>query len=197
MEIKLTLALPRDSLSVPIVRQILTRALQTLGVLDQIVSDIEIALTEACTNVLKHAGDQEYEVSCGIDGNCCRIEVIDRGGGFDAAGMGMEDAPLTAETGHHQVRLELQGYADPPIAVDVQLDATATVDQRLWLRTPVVERLRPLLPGASIADVRFLRNGTLAVLQQLPGDGWQLWLRPREQPIASGHRRRPGGLPLR
>jgi hypothetical protein len=113
---------------------------------------------------------------------------------LDGRAHGRTPAAITAETGHHQVRLELQGYADPPIAVDVQLDETATVDQRLWLRTPVVERLRPLLPGASIADVRFLRDGTLAVLQQLPGDGWQLWLR---QAQGTTHRVGPSSSPGR
>ena len=100
MEIKLTLALPRDHLSVPVVRNILKGSLQTLGVLEDTISDIEIALTEACSNVLKHAdGEEEYEVSCGIDGTMCLIEVIDRGVGFDSTATGLSEAALTAENG--------------------------------------------------------------------------------------------------
>jgi len=100
MQIRLTLALPDDSLSVPVVRRVLRNSLVTLGVLDEITSDIEVALTEACTNVLKHAhGHREYEVSCCIDGATCRIEVIDRGGGVNAEGRGVDDAILTAESG--------------------------------------------------------------------------------------------------
>ncbi len=88
MEIKLTLALPRDAASVPVVRKILTSSLQTIGVREETIYDIELALTEACTNVLDHAhGTEDYEVAAGIDGRTCVIEVIDRGGGFDAAGL--------------------------------------------------------------------------------------------------------------
>ena len=93
MEIKLTLALPRDELSVPVVRKILKSALDIIGVHAETISDIEVALTEACTNVLDHAGGtEEYEVAVGIDGRACVIEVLDRGAGFDATGL-VEAAP--------------------------------------------------------------------------------------------------------
>ena len=100
MEIKLTLALPRDEYSVPVARRVLARSLGVLGVDEAVVADIELALTEACTNVLDHAGDtDEYEVSAGIDGTLCIIEVIDRGGGFDSATQGLVDADPGAEDG--------------------------------------------------------------------------------------------------
>ena len=100
MEIKLTLALPRDEYSVPVARRVLARSLEVLGVDERVVADIELALTEACTNVLDHAGEtDEYEVSAGIDGTLCIIEVIDRGAGFDSSVKGLADAEPTAEDG--------------------------------------------------------------------------------------------------
>jgi serine/threonine-protein kinase RsbW len=100
VEIKLTLALPRDELSVPVVRAVLKQALDVLGVERETISDIQVALTEACTNVLDHAVDaDEYEVSAGIDGDVCVIEVIDRGLGFEPADLGLADAEPTAEDG--------------------------------------------------------------------------------------------------
>ncbi len=100
MEIKLTLALPRDEYSVPVARRVLSRSMDVLGVEETVVADIELALTEACTNVLDHAGDtDEYEVSAGIDGTLCSIEVIDRGGGFDSTTKGLADADGDAEDG--------------------------------------------------------------------------------------------------
>jgi serine/threonine-protein kinase RsbW len=101
MEICVTFALPRDALSVPVTRQILTGSLRTLGVLDETISDIQVALAEACTNVLRHAhGDAEYEVTCGIRGTLCVIDVSDRGvAGFDASDRGHGDAVVTAEDG--------------------------------------------------------------------------------------------------
>jgi serine/threonine-protein kinase RsbW len=100
VEIKLTLALPRDEYSVPVARRVLARSLGVLGVEETVVADIELALTEACTNVLDHATDtDEYEVSAGIDGELCIIEVIDRGGGFDSATRGLVEADPAAEDG--------------------------------------------------------------------------------------------------
>ncbi|HMC72308.1 MAG TPA: ATP-binding protein, partial [Mycobacteriales bacterium] len=90
MEINFTLQLPRDALSVPVVRRVLNSSMQTLGVAEDCLTDIEIALTEACTNVLDHAADgDEYKVIAGLDDNACVIEVIDTGRGFDVRGGDM------------------------------------------------------------------------------------------------------------
>lgn len=98
---KLTLALPRDELSVPVVRRILRDAMCVLGVERGVVADIELALTEACTNVLDHATDtHEYEVSAGIDGDRCILEVVDRAAGsFDGGELGHSAASSSAEEG--------------------------------------------------------------------------------------------------
>ena len=100
MEIKLSLALPRDALSVPVARRICSDAMRDLGVADECCGDIEIALTEACTNVLDHVADgDEYEVGIGIDDRKCVIEVVDTGGGFDPSALDLGMAELTAEQG--------------------------------------------------------------------------------------------------
>lgn len=97
MDITLTLALPRDRLSVPVVRRILSDSLTTLGLDQETVGDLELALTEACTNVLDHAGgEEEYEVTACVDKERCVIEIIDRGVGFDGAGP---TSSLMAEDG--------------------------------------------------------------------------------------------------
>jgi serine/threonine-protein kinase RsbW len=100
MQIKLALALPREELSVPVVRRVLKSSMQALGVEGDVIHDIELALTEAVTNVLDHATHgEEYEVSAGIDGNTCVIEIIDRGAGFDGTELGHGDADPGAEAG--------------------------------------------------------------------------------------------------
>jgi serine/threonine-protein kinase RsbW len=100
VEIKVTLQLPRDALSVPVVRRVLATSIHTLGVEANCVEDIGIALTEACTNVLDHTnGDDEYEVVAGIDDNVCTIKVVDTGRGFDADHLGHAEADPSAEEG--------------------------------------------------------------------------------------------------
>jgi len=100
VEIKFTLQLPRDALSVPVVRRVLNSSMRTLGVEDDCLRDIEVALAEACTNVLDHAAQgDEYEVVAGLDDAKCVIEVIDTGRGFDADQLGHSAADPTAEEG--------------------------------------------------------------------------------------------------
>jgi serine/threonine-protein kinase RsbW len=100
VDIDVRLSLPRDAISVPVIRRILRVALVTLRVHEDCISDIEIALTEACTNVLDHArtGDQ-YEVLVNVHDDLCVIDVIDNGDGFDAAPFGRGDADFGAEEG--------------------------------------------------------------------------------------------------
>jgi len=83
MHLQLRLRLPSEERSVPVVRKVLGHALDVLGVEDGCVDDVELAISEACTNVLHHAGPQdEYVVMVGIDGRDCTIEVCDEGRGF-------------------------------------------------------------------------------------------------------------------
>jgi anti-sigma regulatory factor (Ser/Thr protein kinase) len=86
VEISLDLQLPRDAASVPATRRLLAAALTALGVEDHIRGDIEMMLTEACTNVIKHAEHgADYTVRAVIQDRRCVIKVIDSGTGFDPA----------------------------------------------------------------------------------------------------------------
>jgi serine/threonine-protein kinase RsbW len=100
MEISLALNLPRDELSVPVARRIVDASMRTVGVDGDCVDDVTLALTEACTNVLKHSGPgDEYEVSLRILDNVCSIEVTDLGRGFDFDTLASGDASTEAERG--------------------------------------------------------------------------------------------------
>jgi serine/threonine-protein kinase RsbW len=100
MQLQLDLDLPRDKLSVPVIRRVLGDALRTLGVVDDCVDDIEVALSEACTNVLDHVQAGEiYHVTARIDELTCVLEVVDKGAGFDDTVHGHADAVDDAETG--------------------------------------------------------------------------------------------------
>jgi serine/threonine-protein kinase RsbW len=80
---KFSLDLPRETLSVPVIRRILGDTLRGLGVSDACVADILVAISEACTNVVQHADStSRYEVTVGIDDGQCVLKVVDRGQGF-------------------------------------------------------------------------------------------------------------------
>ena len=101
MTITFSLSLPRDEVSVPVVRRLCKKALDDLGVAGACVADIELAVTEACTNVLKHAHSTEtsYDVTVAVVNAECYIRVIDSGAGFDHATKGHEEALAGDEAG--------------------------------------------------------------------------------------------------
>jgi serine/threonine-protein kinase RsbW len=76
--------------------------MRTLGVEATCIGEIELAVTEACTNVLKHAAgtDIQYEVSVEVDDSRCQIRISDGGThGFDHAAHGLTEADTGAESG--------------------------------------------------------------------------------------------------
>jgi serine/threonine-protein kinase RsbW len=108
MEFKMVLYLPRDAVSVPVCRQVLDSCLATLGVTLDTRADIALALSEACANVVQHAGPgEEYEVRVFTVNRQCAIEVVNTGSldggpgeerpdGFD---LTSDPVPVTAEHG--------------------------------------------------------------------------------------------------
>jgi serine/threonine-protein kinase RsbW len=93
---------------VAISRRIVRSALHALGVVDDIRYDVELALTEACANVVQHAAySDEYEVTIGIEDTTCIIDVIDSGRGYDEEALQASMPHPTAEEGRglHLIRM--------------------------------------------------------------------------------------------
>ncbi len=96
----MVLFLPRDAASVPVSRQVLDGCLETLGVADDTRTDIALALSEACANVILHAGPgEEYEVQASARDGRCVIEVVNTGDGAGVTGPPAGMVPATAEHG--------------------------------------------------------------------------------------------------
>jgi serine/threonine-protein kinase RsbW len=82
------LLFPREALSVPVMRRVLGDILIRLGVDESSTSDLLLAVTEACTNVLRHSGQgRGYEIIARLVGNRCQLQVVDRGRGFDPSAL--------------------------------------------------------------------------------------------------------------
>jgi serine/threonine-protein kinase RsbW len=87
VEITLSVHLPVDAHSVPFARAVCRQAFEHLQVERAVVEQITLALSEVCANVVRHAGQQDYEVVVEIDEHRCRISVLDSGTGFDPAAV--------------------------------------------------------------------------------------------------------------
>ena len=94
-EARFCLVFPRETISVPVMRRMLGNILDRLGVDEEYVSDLLLAVTEACTNVLRHSGPgRGYEVVVLVGRTRCVIEVVDNGRGFDPAALPVHRTPL-------------------------------------------------------------------------------------------------------
>lgn len=83
VDVKLCLVFPREALSVPVMRHMLGDALRGLGADDDGLAELLLAVTEACTNVVRHGGPgRRYEVVASLGRRGCRIEVQNTWPGF-------------------------------------------------------------------------------------------------------------------
>lgn len=96
------LTLPADAANVVLVRQVVAATADALGLARLAIEDIKLAVTEACTNVVRHAYADDggsLEVHVRPTAEAVTVEVSDRGSGLrpDAhtggAGLGL---PLMA-----------------------------------------------------------------------------------------------------
>ena len=85
VNVKFCLVFPREALSVPVMRHVLGDTLRDLGADDDGVADLLLAVTEACSNVVKHGGPgQRYEVLASVGQGGCEVQVVNSGRGSDA-----------------------------------------------------------------------------------------------------------------
>lgn len=93
MRMTVRLDLPREAGSVPAVRRLLRSTLAVLHVDRQSGDDLELAITEACANVVNHAsGTESFEVLLEVAEDHCAIDVRDEGAGFDPAAVDTPEA---------------------------------------------------------------------------------------------------------
>jgi serine/threonine-protein kinase RsbW len=108
VQVSVKLSLPRDTASVAISRRVVRSALSALGVIDNVRYDVELALTEACANVVRHAAQSdEYDVSINVHDETCSIDVIDSGRGYDEESLQASMPNPSAEEGRglHLIRM--------------------------------------------------------------------------------------------
>jgi serine/threonine-protein kinase RsbW len=92
---KYQLRLPSQSDNLAIIREFVAKVAKKVGFNSDEASKIELAVDEACTNVIKHAytnnSNQIIDVQINVDRKKLSIIVSDRGKGFDPAKVKLPD----------------------------------------------------------------------------------------------------------
>jgi anti-sigma regulatory factor (Ser/Thr protein kinase) len=124
------LVLPADAESVVLARQMVRGIIDVLGWGDESRTDISIAVTEACTNVVLHAypdgREGEYRICAWLEPERLVVTVRDEGAGFTprmptpSAGLGL-GLPLMLAIGD-----EVSFSSDGGRGTEVRMAFTAT-----------------------------------------------------------------------
>jgi serine/threonine-protein kinase RsbW len=84
-----SLRIPAKAEYVVLVRLALAGVLRTRATDSEVVADLKLALTEACSNSIRHAyadgREGTVEIRYELNGESLYVEVIDEGDGFDPA----------------------------------------------------------------------------------------------------------------
>ncbi len=85
VEMEFCLVFPHEALSVPVMRRILGDTLRRFGADEEGIGDLLLAVTEACTNVLKHGEPSpRYEIVAHLGQRGCLIQVLNDERGLDS-----------------------------------------------------------------------------------------------------------------
>jgi serine/threonine-protein kinase RsbW len=159
-------------------RRVLGDTLSRLGVDQACINDLLLAVTEACTNVLRHAGPgRRYELVAHVGTKRCLLQVLDSGRGFDPA-------TVTRARSRRQVRpaaMLRRHPVSPPMT-----HAAGPTSPPTTLRGRIA-RSRRLATERAIADLPESGRG-LAIMRACVDDV-TMHSRPGEGTVVSLHKR--------
>lgn len=110
------ISLPRRAESVGIARRVSKFTLGQFGVSPECTNDLCVAVTEACTNSVRHAGPNaaDFQLTMSIGANDCEVAVIDSGVGYSG-----EEAPTNFDFNAPNLRLGMHVMRSVVDAIEV------------------------------------------------------------------------------
>jgi serine/threonine-protein kinase RsbW len=161
VKVSYSLTLPPEVESVPTARSLCRANLAMLGVSEASIDDVVLALSEACSNVVRHAGPAAYRVAVTITEDLCQIDVIDNGPGIDTARIdtaGIDTAGI--DTAGRDASIPVQGSPEGLLTGGRGVALIKTLVDRLDFtlhmdRGTVVsfEKRLALLPGSPLREL--------------------------------------------
>jgi serine/threonine-protein kinase RsbW len=178
-DVEFCLVFPGEALSVPVMRRVLGDTLIRLGIDDSCVGDILLAVTEACSNVVRHAGPgRRYEVVAHVGSKRCLLEVVDGGRGLDGTNRQRPRIRRpAARVRRHPVAARLRRHPSGPVSAPAS--TTALRSRIARPRRLARERTIAQLPesGRGLAIMRACVDDV--TMQSRPGQGTVVSLQKR------------------
>jgi len=87
VSVPISLTLPSSPGYVLLARLVVAQVGRVAGFGPEDVYDLKLAVTEAATNVIRHAAVESYEIEYRVWPRAVEITVIDTGGGFNVANL--------------------------------------------------------------------------------------------------------------
>jgi serine/threonine-protein kinase RsbW len=90
-----------DPRSVAIARDTCAATLRRIGVAEECIDHLTLAVAEACANVVEHSSlsNEVFDIRIDVVGSWCHIDVVDRGRGFDPTTISFEMPPVPSARG--------------------------------------------------------------------------------------------------
>ncbi len=85
MLVKMQLSLPTEARYVGMMRNVAECVMSDIGAPTDANHDLQVAVTEACANAVRHSDVAEYIVRLQVSDSACEVEVVDLGSGFHPA----------------------------------------------------------------------------------------------------------------
>jgi serine/threonine-protein kinase RsbW len=186
VDARFCLVFPRETISVPVMRRIVGDVLDKLGVDEECIADLLLAVTEACTNVLRHSGPGfRYEVTARVGAHSCVMEVVDNGRGFDPAALPVHGLAMRSVSRFRRRRPgQSWPFLPPQSAKRTRLSRVRREEQRVLAQLPESGRGLAIM-RACVDDV---------MLRSRPGHGTAVSLQKRialrsDAPLAGTRKR--------
>lgn len=99
MHVKMQLSLPTEGRYVGMMRSVANCVMTDLGVPEDANTDVQLAVTEACANAVRHSDEGEYVVHLAFGEYGCEVEVVDMGSDWSPAEIRQSDSDFESGRG--------------------------------------------------------------------------------------------------
>ncbi|MDO4710728.1 MAG: ATP-binding protein [Peptostreptococcaceae bacterium] len=124
--IKMTV--PTDSSNISVVRMTASSIANRIGFNIEEIDDVKIAVSEACTNVIKHSKVSTFDLFFGHGNDFMEIEIQDKGIGYDFSSL--KDPELSDDRESGGLGIYIIKMLMDEVVIDSELNKGTTIYMR-------------------------------------------------------------------